>query len=152
LPEQHEDLDIKRQNNANGPHRGPIHETIIDFVDGEIDIGAFTCPDMTETEKISQATLPLNNSRRSSLTTILGAQNREPPQMPGRDEALQWVDNYLKVIAPYIPIVHGPTFRKQVRLNDVTRDGLTILTLRDQRLQSIMIVPAALMTGLLKWS
>ncbi|KAF7506911.1 hypothetical protein GJ744_011152 [Endocarpon pusillum] len=114
LTEQHENLDIHRQNSANGPHRGPIHGTIIDFVDGEIDIGDFTCPDMTETEMISQATLPLNNSRRSSLTTILGAQKPEKPQMPGRDEAVQYIDNYLKVIATYVPIVHGPTFRKQV--------------------------------------
>ncbi len=115
MTEQYEDLDVKRQNNADGPHKGPIHGTTIDFVDGQIDIGAFDCPDMAETERISQATLPLNNSRRSSLTTILGAQKPEKPQMPSRDDAFQYVDNYIKVIAVYVPIVHGPTFRKLVR-------------------------------------
>jgi hypothetical protein len=64
--------------------------------------------------KVSHAALPLNNSRRSSLTTILGAQKPEKAQMPTRDEAIQYIDNYLKVIAPYVPIVHGPTFRQQV--------------------------------------
>lgn len=99
---------------SDGPHRGPIHETIIDFIDGEIDIAAFDCPDMAETMRIPQATLLLNNSRQSSLATILGAQKPEKPQMPPREEALQWIDNHLSLIAPYIPIVHGPTFRKQV--------------------------------------
>jgi hypothetical protein len=116
LIEQHADTDARRIHGADGPHRGPIHETIIDFVDGEIDIGAFDCPDMAETMRISQAHLPLNNSRRSSLTTILGAQKPEKPQMPSRDDALSFIDNYQKVIAPYVPIVHGPTFRKQVNL------------------------------------
>jgi hypothetical protein len=118
LTEQDKNIDVVSSDNADGPHRGPIHETSVDFVDGEIDIGAFDCPDMAETMRISQATLPLNNSRRSSLNTILGAQKPKKPQMPSRDEALQFIDNYQKVIAPYVPVLHGPTFKKQVRAND----------------------------------
>lgn len=110
------DAESMRRDDADGPHKGPIHETIVDFVDGEIDIGAFVCPDMAETTRIPQGILPLNNSRRSSLATILGAQKPDKPQMPSRAEALQRIDNYQNVIAPYIPIVHGPTFRKQVSL------------------------------------
>jgi hypothetical protein len=116
LTEQQGDAIAKRSPEIDGPHRGPIHETMIDFIDGEIDIGAFACPDMAETMRISQTTIPLNNSRRSSLNTILGAQKPDMPQMPPREDALLWIDNYLKVIAPYVPIVHGPTFKKQVRL------------------------------------
>ncbi len=116
IPEPHANTNSRSSSDTDGPHIGPIHETTIDFVDGEIDIGAFVCPDMEETRRISQETLPLNNSRCSSLSTILGARKPERPQMPSRDDALQYIDNYQKVIAPYVPIVHGPTFRKQVSL------------------------------------
>lgn len=116
IPESHEDVRIRRPNVVDGPHRGPIYETTVDLVDAEIDIGDFVCPDMTEVTRFSQATLPLNNSRQSSLTTILGSRKPERPQMPSREEALQYAENYLKVIAPYIPIVHGPTFIRQVGL------------------------------------
>lgn len=151
LTEQNADADPGRVDNADGPHRGPIHETTIDFVDGEIDISAFECPDMAETMKISQASLPLNNSRRSSLTTILGAQKPEKPQMPPRDETLQCVDNYLNVIAPYVPIVHGPIFKKQVSFwcrKDVT--GST--NVRLPRSPTTTIIQAVLTANLPKSS
>lgn len=105
-----------RPSNEDGPYKGPIHETNIDFVDGQIDLGAFASPDMVETLKISDAILPFENLRRNSLATILGEKRSEKPQMPSRDDALSCVDNYQKVIAPYVPILHGPTFRKQVCL------------------------------------
>ena len=114
IPELHEDVSTRRLNVVDGPHRGPIHETTVDFVDGEIDIVDFVCPDMTEVMRLSQATLLLNNLPQSSVITILGSRKPERPQMPTRDESLQYADNYLKVIAPYVPIVHGPTFIKQV--------------------------------------
>ena len=116
MTDQRVDAESMRRHDADGPHRGPIHETIVDFVDGEIDIGAFVCPDMAETARIPQAILTLNNSRRSSLATILGAQKPDKPQMPSRAEALQCIDNYQNVIAPYVPIVHGPTLKTQVSL------------------------------------
>lgn len=116
LADQHTDIDVRRLESPDGPHEGPIHGTVIDFVDGRIDIGDFDCPDMAETMRISHANLPLNNSRQSSLTTILGAQKPDKPQMPSKEEALIFVDNYQKVIAPYVPIVHGPTFTRQVSL------------------------------------
>lgn len=101
---------------ADGPYRGPIHGTIIDFIDGKIDIGAFVSPDMEETIRISQDILPPDNSRPSSLSTILSRPKPELPQMPPREEALQYIENYHKVIAPFVPILHLPTFRKQVGL------------------------------------
>jgi hypothetical protein len=116
IPELHEDVSTRSLKVVDGPHRGPIHETTVDFVDGEIDIVDFVCPDMTEVMRLSQATLPLHNLSQSSLTTTVGSRKAERPQMPSRDEALQYADNYLKVIAPYVPIVHGPTFIKQVDL------------------------------------
>jgi hypothetical protein len=131
ITELHEDVSIRRPNTVDGPHRGPIHETTVDLVDGEIDIGDFVCPDMTEAMRLSQATLPLNNSRHSSLTTILGTRKPERPQMPSREEALQYADNYLKVIAPYVPIVHGPTFLKLVGLWQCYKRMLALLTFRD---------------------
>ena len=113
----------RRANNAKGPHDGPIHETIVDIVDDKIDIGDFHCPDMEETMnisqdtiEISQAMLPLNDSQRSSLASILGTQKPEKPPMPSREETLQYIDSFQNIIAPYVPVVHGPTFRRQVSL------------------------------------
>jgi Fungal specific transcription factor domain len=114
MMDQHTDAEARRPNNADGPYTGPIHQTLVDFLDGEIDIGAFDCPDMEETSKISAANVPLNYSRRSM--SILGVQKPEKPPMPTREETLQYIDNFQNVIAPYVPIVHGPTFRKQVNL------------------------------------
>jgi hypothetical protein len=148
LTEQRADTGLRRPKNVNGPHRGPIHETTIDFVDGEINIGAFACPDMAEMEKISQGTLPLNNSRRSALNTILGAQKPERPQMPTRDEAMQYIDNYLNVIAPYVPIVHGPTFRQQVSLSSFSISSLAKTGVF--RSPTFMTILAVLMTNRLK--
>ena len=116
MAEQHTTSHTMRPSNEDGPYKGPIHETSIDFVDGQIDLGDFASPDMVETLKISDAILPFENLRRNSLATILEGKKSEKPQMPSRDEALLYVDNYQKVIAPYVPIVHGPTFRKQVCL------------------------------------
>jgi hypothetical protein len=114
VPDHYTDVETAGQGVFSGPHKGPIHETTIDFIDGEIDIAAFACPDMADRLNLYQSTIPINNSRRSSLNTMLGAQRRERPQMPPRDDALMYIDMYLNVIAPYVPIVHGPTFRQQV--------------------------------------
>lgn len=119
----------RRANNPSGPHTGPIYQTNVDIVDGEIDIGNFNCPDMEETIKLSQETMtlsqaivPLDDSQRRALASALATRKPEKPPMPSRDETLQYIDSFQNVIAPYVPIVHGPTFRRQVSLRCLEPD------------------------------
>lgn len=98
-----------------GPHQGPIHGTKIDLTDGYIDIAGFKCPDIDDAMKLSQEILPVGVPGRRPSTAKQGSQRPERPQMPNREEAMQYAENYLKVIGTYVPIVHGPTFRKLVK-------------------------------------
>ena len=116
-PVSYQHLSRNRRPETNGPHRGPIYETVIDFMDGKLDIGAFRCPDMDDIMKISPALATLNNSRRSSINTIHGAQKPDQPPLPRKEDAIQYIDNFLMVIAPFVPVVHGPTLKQQVYLS-----------------------------------
>ena len=113
MVDQHTDAWAGKSIMPDGPQTGPIHQTIVDLVDDEIDIGAFDCPELEETMRISHVTVLMNNPQLSSFS-ILGNPRPEKPPLPSREETLQYVDNFQNVIAPYVPIVHAPSFKKQV--------------------------------------
>ena len=97
-----------------GVHFGPIHGTRVDVMDGEFDIADFECLDM---EGFDLKELPkFNNSRASSISTILQKQIPEKPDMPPREEALRYVEFFNTVVAPYVPVLHGPSMTELVSI------------------------------------
>ena len=96
-----------------GPHYGPINGTVVDMLDGEVDVAAFDCPAMAEFEYGSG---PLfNHSATSYVQTVSGAQRPEKPAMPPREEALKSIEQFMGTVNTYVPILHGPSTLALVR-------------------------------------
>lgn len=98
----------------NGPHYGPIHGTMVDIFDGEIDIADFHSPDMAESGHNSGPVY--NHSTSSFVRTIGGAQRPDRPTLPPKEEALKLIENYLKTLNTYVPLLHGPSVMELVSL------------------------------------
>ncbi len=109
-----EDLNnqISSRRGDDGPHQGPIHGTIVDIFDDDIDIADFHSPDMAEIAY--DAAHVYNHSMSSFVRTVGGAQKPERPPLPPREEARKLVDNFLKTLNTYAPIVHGPSMMELV--------------------------------------
>jgi hypothetical protein len=95
-----------------GPHYGPINGTLVDVLDGEVDIAAFDCPAMAEFEYGSGPIF--NHSTKSCFQTVSDSQRPEKPALPPRDEALKSIEMFLGTIHLYVPILHGPTILELV--------------------------------------
>jgi hypothetical protein len=90
-----------------GPHCGPINGTLVDVLDGEVDIADYDCPAMTELEYGSGTVF--NHSTRSYVQTVIGAQRPDKPALPPKEEALKLIETFLGTVHLYVPILHGPT-------------------------------------------
>jgi hypothetical protein len=96
------------------PHYGPIKGTVVDILDGEVDIAAFDCPAMADFEDGSGPVF--NHCTKSYVQTVSGAQRVEKPTLPPKEEALKSIDMFLGTVHLYVPILHGPTISELVRL------------------------------------
>jgi len=99
---------------SDGPHCGPIKGTVVDVLDGEVDIAAFDCPVMADFEYGSGKVF--NHCTKSYVWTISGVQRVEKPILPPKEEALKSIDTFLGTVHTYVPILHGPTILELVRL------------------------------------
>lgn len=99
---------------GDGPHYGPINGTVVDVLDGEVDIAAFDCPTMADFEYGSGPVF--NHSTKSYAQTVSGAQRVEKPTLPPKEEALKSIEAFLWTVHQYVPILHGPTLSELVRL------------------------------------
>lgn len=99
---------------SDGPHYGPIKGTVVDVLDGEVDIAAFECPTMADFEYGSGPVF--NYCTESYVQTITGAQRVEKPILPPKEEALKSIETFLGTVHPYVPILHGPTILELVRI------------------------------------
>lgn len=90
-----------------GPHYGPIAGTVVDVLDGEVDVAAFECPAMADVEFGNGPVF--NHSTKSYLQTMAGTQRPERPELPAKDEAVKSIEVFLGTVHPYVPILHGPT-------------------------------------------
>ena len=94
-------------NTISGPHRGPIHGTKVDTIDGEIDIADFECPQMADYDPtISHV---FNSSKTSIFSTISGKQNPGRPEFPSREEGVEHVTGFVNIVLPYFGALHGPS-------------------------------------------
>ena len=100
-----------------GPHFGPIRGTTVDVLDQHIDVADFDCPGMDEPKQpLPNGRYQFNNSRSSFLSTIMGQVKPPAPELPDRDSAFTYAKYYLSVVAPYTPLLHGPSFLRLVML------------------------------------
>jgi hypothetical protein len=96
------------------PCRGPIHGTVVDIGEGEIDVAAFNWPDMADSDFWSAPTY--NQSMSSFVRTLSGHQKPERPALPSREEAFTSVSGFLGTVNTYVPILHGPTTLELVKI------------------------------------
>ena len=96
----------------NGPEHGPINGTIVDILDGEVDVAAFDCPPMAEFEHGSGPMF--NHSTRSYVYTVTDGQRPEKPALPPKEEALKDIDTFLGTVNTYVPVLHGPSILELV--------------------------------------
>src|ERR1700722_9786372 len=75
------------------PCHGPIHGTVVDIGEGEIDVAAFNWPDMADSDFWSAPTY--NQSMSSFVRTLSGHQKPERPALPSREEAFTSVSGFL---------------------------------------------------------
>jgi len=92
---------------VNGPYEGPIRGTIVDVLDGEIDIADYICPEMAEPDFTNSPVF--NQSRKSFIRSFCGARRPKKPTLPPKEDAIKSIETFTEYVLPYIPIVHGPT-------------------------------------------
>lgn len=91
---------------------GPVNGTLVDILDGTIDIADWECEMMKE---YPQDTVDrFNLSRTSIINTMTGYQRVTDPKPPPREEALRDAKHFLVIMSQYVPVVHRPTFTELV--------------------------------------
>ena len=93
-------------------HTGPVKGTIVNIMDGTIDIADWECDMMRDYPP--DLVNKFNLSRTSILNTIHGYQRVDDPKFPPKEEALRDANHFLVIMSQYIPIVHRPTFMELV--------------------------------------
>lgn len=91
---------------------GPVKGTVVDIMDGTIDIAAWDCEMMRDYPPTTRNRF--NLSRTSITNTIAGYQRVEDPKFPPREEALRDANHFLVIMSQYVPIVHRPSFMELV--------------------------------------
>lgn len=81
-----------------------------------IDTASFEAPDVDEPSPGSRDPVPLyNKSVQSFLQSMMGVNPARRVELPLRATAFTQVDWYFKTVAPFVPLLHEPTFRELVR-------------------------------------
>lgn len=91
---------------------GPVRGTLVDILDGTVDVGDWDCEMMREYSK--DIGNKFNLSRTSIVNTICGYQRIEDPQFPSREDGLRDATHFLVIMSQYVPIVHRPSFMELV--------------------------------------
>ncbi|KAK4935479.1 hypothetical protein LTR10_023466 [Elasticomyces elasticus] len=91
---------------------GPVKGTVVDILDGTIDIADWDSEMMQDYPK--DTVNRFNLSRTSIINTITGFQQVEDPKAPPREEALRDANHFLIIMSQYVPVVHRPTFMEVV--------------------------------------
>lgn len=91
---------------------GPVKGTVVDILDGTIDIGDWDCEMMRDYPK--EIANKFNVSRTSILNTMTGYQRVDHPRLPSKEEGLRDANHFLVIMSQYAPIVHRPSFEDLV--------------------------------------
>ncbi|KAJ9645558.1 hypothetical protein H2204_001139 [Knufia peltigerae] len=94
--------------NCEPMHSGPVHGTVVDVMDGQIDIADWECEMMNDYPKDTMNRF--NLSRTSIINTVSGHQWVEDPRSPPKEQALRDANHFLLIMAQYVPVVHHSSF------------------------------------------
>lgn len=89
-------------------YSGPVKGTLVDVMDGTIDIADWPCEMMQDGDKDEIGRF--NLSATSIINTIAGYQKIEDPRLPSKEDALKDANHFLVIMSQYVPIVHRPSF------------------------------------------
>jgi hypothetical protein len=89
-------------------HSGPVKGTVVDIMDGTIDIADWECDMMKDYP--GETMNKFNLSRTSIINTIYGYQRVGDPKLPPKEEALRDSNHFLVIMSQYVPVVHRPSF------------------------------------------
>lgn len=89
-------------------YSGPVKGTLVDVMDGIIDIADWPCEMMQDGDKDEVGRF--NLSWTSIINTIAGYQKVEDPRLPSKEDALKDANHFLVIMSQYIPVVHRPSF------------------------------------------
>lgn len=87
---------------------GPVQGTVVDVMDGQIDIASWECEMMSDYPKDTMNRF--NLSRTSVINTVSRHQRIEDSKPPPKEQALRDANHFLLIMAQYVPIVHQPSF------------------------------------------
>jgi hypothetical protein len=94
-----------------------VNGTALSILGMEIDIADFDSPDMDEPDRSVFHPQLYNKSYQAFLQTVLNVNARiEKVELPNKTEGLMYAEWYFRVINPYFPVLHRPTFFKTVSL------------------------------------
>ena len=113
--------------NSEPLHSGPVKGTVVNIMDGTIDIADWECEMMSEYPQ--EIMNKFNVSSTSIINTIYGRQKVDHPKFPSKEDALQNAHTFLTIMAQYVPIVHRPSFMDLV---NKFYDQNSILTIAEQ--------------------
>ena len=109
---------LSARSGEDGPYSGPIRGTKVDVLGLQCDVADFDCPGMDEPkDSIPDVRYHFNNSRTSFLNTIMGRVTVPLPELPDKDTAFTYAKYYISVVAPYTPLLHGPSFLRLVSVS-----------------------------------
>ncbi|KAI9170760.1 Transcriptional activator protein acu-15 [Paramyrothecium foliicola] len=93
-----------------------IHGTRLTLLDMTMDTTVFQAPEMDEPPAdSSMPTVPLwGRSVKAFLQSSFSVNPIAQPSMPSRNDAVTFCDWYFMVFAPYLPLLHKPTFSRMV--------------------------------------
>jgi hypothetical protein len=115
-------------------HSGPVRGTVVDILDGSIDVADWECEMMADYP--ANVLDRFNLSKTSIINTIYGHQKVTDPILPPKEEALRDVQHFLIVMSQYVPVVHRPSF---IELVNILYDQPELPSIAE-RLQVVMIL------------
>lgn len=96
-------------------HLSSINGTALSILGMEIDIADFDSPDMDEPDSSVFHPQLYNKSYQAFLQSAFNINLRiEKVELPSRDDGITYAQWFFRVVNPYLPILHKPTFFKLV--------------------------------------
>lgn len=109
-------------------HLSSIKGTALSILGMEIDIADFSSEDVDEPDPSMFHAQLYNKSHQAFIQSTLNVNQRiEKLDLPPREEGLTYAEWYFRVINPYLPILHKPTFMKLVSNTISCRHKLTVV-------------------------
>lgn len=116
---------------SGNPLLSSIRGTSLTVLGRKIDIADYMCSDLDEPEPSEFLTKALYNKSYHAFvqTAFSAAPKLEKVELPPRDEGLEYAEWYFRLINPYLPILHKPSFVSLVRRLTLSHRENRLLTI-----------------------